>query len=85
VGGPIALLRDGDPIVIDAASHQINALLKQDVFDARRKEWTAPPLKVLITYIHTYANTQILIVFEQRQCWLMLCVANTLMPLLICS
>jgi dihydroxy-acid dehydratase len=48
VGGPIALLRDGDAIVIDAASHQINTLLKQDVLEARRKEWTAPPLKVRV-------------------------------------
>jgi dihydroxy-acid dehydratase len=54
VGGPIALLRDGDAIVIDAASHQINTLLKQDVLEARRKEWTAPPLKVRVHMCTAY-------------------------------
>ncbi|RKO96086.1 dihydroxy-acid and 6-phosphogluconate dehydratase [Caulochytrium protostelioides] len=46
VGGPIALLRDGDRIVIDAATKAINAPdLTEAEFTARRAEWTAPPYK----------------------------------------
>lgn len=48
-GGPIALLRDGDAIVIDATKRQINVLLKHDQLEARRKEWKAPPLKVRLS------------------------------------
>jgi dihydroxy-acid dehydratase len=44
-GGPIALVRDGDRITIDASSNEIS----MDVSDAelanRKKAWTAPPPK----------------------------------------
>ncbi|KAG5191107.1 dihydroxy-acid dehydratase [Tribonema minus] len=63
VGGPIALLRDGDPIVIDAEKKQINVLLKQDQLDARRKDWVAPPLKAtrgtLYKYIKNVASASV--------------------------
>ncbi len=40
VGGPIALLRDGDPIVIDAEKGIIDVQLPAAELDARRAAWT---------------------------------------------
>lgn len=45
VGGPIGLLRDGDRIVIDAASKAMTVDLTPAQLEQRRKEWVAPPLK----------------------------------------
>ncbi len=39
VGGPIALLRDGDRITIDAAAGTIDVALSDEEFAARRLEW----------------------------------------------
>jgi dihydroxy-acid dehydratase len=39
VGGPIALLRDGDIIEIDAVKGVLNVQLSDAEFDARRKSW----------------------------------------------
>ncbi|KAN0091131.1 Dihydroxy-acid/6-phosphogluconate dehydratase [Tylopilus felleus] len=41
LGGPIALVEDGDRIIIDAASRTINWLVEEDEKAARRKEWEA--------------------------------------------
>ena len=40
VGGPIALLQDGDQITIDAESGEINVALDDAELEARRKAWT---------------------------------------------
>ena len=45
VGGPIALLRDGDRIEIDANRNLIRVEVSDDEMAARRAQWTAPPLK----------------------------------------
>lgn len=42
VGGPIALLRDGDMVVIDAAAGTLDVELSEDELAARRASWTAP-------------------------------------------
>jgi dihydroxy-acid dehydratase len=39
VGGPIALLRDGDEITIDAETGDISVALSDGELEARRKEW----------------------------------------------
>jgi dihydroxy-acid dehydratase len=52
-GGPIALLRDGDRIVIDAARRVIET---DADLDARRREWTAPPPKVVHGALAKYAK-----------------------------
>ncbi len=44
-GGPIALVRNGDRITIDATRNEISVDLTDQEFAARRKEWKAPPLK----------------------------------------
>ncbi len=45
VGGPIALVRDGDPITIDATTRVMDAGVPAEVMAARRAAWVAPPLK----------------------------------------
>ena len=54
-GGPIALLKDGDVVVIDADTASIDAEVAAEEFARRRAEWKAPPLKadrgVLAKYI----------------------------------
>ena len=45
-GGPIALVRDGDVVVIDAEAATIDAELPPEEFASRRAAWTPPPPKV---------------------------------------
>jgi len=42
VGGPIALAREGDEIVIDAANRRIDLAVDAAELERRRSEWTAP-------------------------------------------
>ncbi|HZW56246.1 MAG TPA: dihydroxy-acid dehydratase [Nitrososphaerales archaeon] len=42
VGGPIALVRDGDQIQIDAEAQRIDLLVSDSELERRRKEWRAP-------------------------------------------
>ena len=42
VGGPIALIRDGDIITIDAARGTLDLEVAADEIERRRKEWKAP-------------------------------------------
>lgn len=52
-GGPIALVRDGDPIVLDVARRELNLQVDAEELTRRRQEWTAPqrPLRgVLAKY-----------------------------------
>jgi dihydroxy-acid dehydratase len=54
-GGPIALVRDGDRITIDAAACQLSVDVSDDELARRRREWIAPPSKarsgVLAKYV----------------------------------
>jgi dihydroxy-acid dehydratase len=45
VGGPIALVRNGDRISIDATERTINVQLDRETLELRRREWKAPALK----------------------------------------
>jgi dihydroxy-acid dehydratase len=58
-GGPIALIRDGDTVVIDADIATIDAEVSADEFARRRAAWQAPPLKatrgILAKYIRCVA------------------------------
>ncbi|TPX67423.1 dihydroxy-acid dehydratase [Spizellomyces sp. 'palustris'] len=45
VGGPIALIRDGDIVSIDANSKSISVNASEVEFENRRKSWSAPPYK----------------------------------------
>jgi dihydroxy-acid dehydratase len=44
-GGPIALVRDGDVVTIDATRHEITVAVPDAKLDERRAEWQAPALK----------------------------------------
>lgn len=45
VGGPIALVKDGDRITIDATKREISVNASDAEMKKRRKAWVAPPLK----------------------------------------
>lgn len=44
-GGPIALVRDGDRITIDASTNEISMDVPAPELEERREAWVAPPLK----------------------------------------
>jgi dihydroxy-acid dehydratase len=46
MGGPIALLEDGDVLVIDAEKNQINVAVSDDEMAQRRAKWRRPPTSV---------------------------------------
>jgi dihydroxy-acid dehydratase len=45
-GGPIALLRDGDRVLIDAKQNRIDLDVPAAELARRRSGWTAPPLPI---------------------------------------
>ena len=55
VGGPIALLQDGDVITIDAEKNELKVDLSDAVLDARKAAWQAPELKVRKGSLYKYA------------------------------
>ncbi|MEX2336079.1 MAG: dihydroxy-acid dehydratase [Fulvivirga sp.] len=55
-GGPLALVRNGDIIRIDAQKDTIAVLIDQSELDRRKKEWTAPPLKTSSGVLYKYAK-----------------------------
>lgn len=62
IGGPIALVRDGDPIRIDARpdARTIDLLISEEEWNTRRANWVAPPLRAsfgtLFKYIKNVAT-----------------------------
>ncbi|MDR1398680.1 MAG: dihydroxy-acid dehydratase [Treponema sp.] len=55
-GGPIALLEEGDCIVIDIPGRSINVKLSEAEFARRRAEWKPLPPKVTHGYLARYAK-----------------------------
>ncbi len=53
-GGPIALVRDGDRITIDADRNELSVALTDDELAARRKTWRAPPFKATRGTLYKY-------------------------------
>ncbi len=53
-GGPIALLRDGDHITIDAVARTMDVALSPEELAARRAAWVAPPLKATRGTLYKY-------------------------------
>jgi dihydroxy-acid dehydratase len=56
VGGPIALVRDGDPIVIDAEHRRIDVEVDPAELERRRAEWTAPEPRYTAGALAKYAR-----------------------------
>jgi dihydroxy-acid dehydratase len=53
-GGPVALVRDGDRIRIDARENKIELEVPETELAARRKAWKAPPLKATRGTLYKY-------------------------------
>jgi dihydroxy-acid dehydratase len=56
VGGPIAIIEDGDPIVIDAVRKTIDLGLSAEEIDRRMRAWTPPPKKAERGLLAKYAR-----------------------------
>jgi dihydroxy-acid dehydratase len=56
-GGPIALVRDGDRIRIDASENRIELEVPESELAARRKAWKAPPLKATRGTLYKYIKS----------------------------
>jgi dihydroxyacid dehydratase/phosphogluconate dehydratase len=44
VGGPLALVRDGDPVTLDVADRRLELLVPDEELATRRAVWSPPPL-----------------------------------------
>lgn len=56
VGGPIALLREGDTITIDAERNLIEVRLADEELESRRARWQAPPPRYRSGVLAKYAK-----------------------------
>ncbi len=56
-GGNIALIENGDPIVIDAEQNTIDVMISEEELLERRKNWVAPEMKVKRGALYKYAKT----------------------------
>ena len=54
VGGPIALVKNGDQITIDAETNTINVDLSDDQLGQRKQAWVAPPYKYTRGTLYRY-------------------------------
>ena len=54
--GPIALVRDGDMITLDAENGVIDLEVSEDELKSRAKDWRAPPSSMQSGYLWKYAN-----------------------------
>jgi dihydroxyacid dehydratase/phosphogluconate dehydratase len=41
-GGPLALVRDGDPISLDVRNHRLDLLVSETELASRRAQWVKP-------------------------------------------
>lgn len=62
VGGPIALVQDGDVITIDAETLRMDVAVSDDEMARRKAAWVAPPFKytrgTMYRYIKTVSSAQ---------------------------
>ena len=56
VGGPIALVRDGDTIAIDAEKGTLDLLVDTSELESRRKAWTPPANAYQSGVLRKYAD-----------------------------
>ncbi|TMW57017.1 hypothetical protein Poli38472_002942 [Pythium oligandrum] len=58
VGGPIALVKDGDAIVIDAEKNRIDLVdVTPEELEKRRRAWSPPPLKATRGTLYKYIKS----------------------------
>ena len=56
VGGPIALVEEGDLIAIDIPAHTITLKVSDEELEARRAKWVCPEPKIKTGYLARYAK-----------------------------
>ena len=56
VGGPIALVEEGDTISIDIDNHRLDVLVSDEELAARKAKWSAPTPQVTTGYLARYAS-----------------------------
>jgi dihydroxy-acid dehydratase len=56
VGGPIALLKNGDMITIDSETHELSVNISVEEMENRLKQWVAPPLRYSRGVLYKYAK-----------------------------
>jgi dihydroxy-acid dehydratase len=57
VGGPLALLKDGDPVTIDADAKQVSVALDENELGRRKAAWVKPPPREKRGVLAKYAQT----------------------------
>ena len=57
LGGPLALLKDGDMVRIDAEGNRLDVDVSDDELAERAKAWSAPPLKARRGTLYKYIKT----------------------------
>jgi dihydroxyacid dehydratase/phosphogluconate dehydratase len=69
-GGPIALVRNGDRITIDAGNHRLSVDLSNAELETRRDRWKMPPYKAsrgtLAKYIRLVKNASLCCVTDEE-------------------
>ena len=55
-GGPIALVKEGDPIEIDIPQKKLSLLVSKEEFKKRQKGWAPLPPKIQSGYVYRYAQ-----------------------------
>lgn len=56
LGGPLALVRDGDPIEIDIPRRRLDLLVEEEALNARRSAWSPPQARPLKGFLAHYAR-----------------------------
>ena len=56
VGGPIALVEEGDIISIDIDNHELNVLVSDQEMEARKAKWQPRTPQVTTGYLARYAS-----------------------------
>jgi dihydroxy-acid dehydratase len=56
VGGPIALLQEGDLITIDSETQQLHMSVTEEEMNNRLLQWTEPPLRYARGILNKYAR-----------------------------
>ncbi len=54
VGGPIALVQDGDIVTLDAEKNELSFAVSESEINKRRAGWVAPPLKATRGTLYKY-------------------------------
>ena len=56
VGGPLALVEDGDQITIDIPNRKLYAEIPESELESRRSKWSPPPMEAVNKFLVRYAK-----------------------------